>query len=346
MRRWNFAAGPAMLPPDVVAEAARRLRHWHGGGPSLLEVPFTGPEVAELLHDVEDELRTLLAVPPGHRILFVQGGASLQFSAVPLNLMPAGGSADYLVAGYWAERASAEAARYGHVRRIADAGTVDQGAAYLHVTSCETADGTWEPALPDSPVPLVVDATADLLARRLDIGRCGIVYAGAQKNLGVAGLTVLIVCEDLLGRARPGTPAMLDYAVVARNDSKACTPPVPALWLTSLMLRWVRGRGGVAVLEARNRRKAALVYAAIAAAEGFYRGLAAPPRRADVAVCFRLPTPDLDRDFVAAATEQGLLHLKGHPAVGGVRACLFNAMPIEGAAALSDFMRGFAARHA
>lgn len=339
-RPWSFAAGPARLPDEVLGQAAARLADTTGDGLSILELPFTGREFGAVIETAEQDLRDLLGLSADWRVLFLQGGASLQFAAVPLNLMTQG--ADYLMSGYWSERAAREAARYGPVRLLRQTADVDPRADYCHVTTNETADGRMLRALPEA-APLVADATSDLLGRVLDLDRFGLVYASAQKNIGAAGLTIVLVRQDLLGRARPATPSMLDYAVQAANRSKANTPPTAAVWMAGLMFQWLKRQGGVAEVERRNTAKAAHLYRAIDASGGFYRGMVPAAERSILTVCFRLPTPALEENFLAAATARGLLHLKGHPVVGGLRACLYNAMPEEGVAALAGFMAEFKA---
>jgi phosphoserine aminotransferase len=337
-RPWSFAAGPARLPDEVLAEAADRLADTTGTGLSIFELPFTGPEFGPILGRAEQDLRDLLNLSPDWRVLFLQGGASLQFSAVPLNLLRSG--ADYLLTGYWSCRAAHEAARYGPVRGLPEAGLADRRADYCHVTTNETADGRMLTTLPEAAV-LVADATSDLLGRDLDLERFGLVYASAQKNLGAAGLTLVLVREHLLGRARPETPRLLDYAVHVAERSKANTPPTAAVWIAGLMFQWLKRQGGVAAMARRNAAKAARLYEVIDGSGGFYRGMVAAEERSTLTVCFRLPSPALEEEFLSAAAARGLLHLKGHPAVGGLRACLYNAMPEAGVAALAGFMREF-----
>jgi phosphoserine aminotransferase len=353
-RIYNFSAGPAMLPREVLEQASDEMLNWHGCGMSVLEMSHRGKEFGAILEGAEHGLRSLLAIPDDYRVLFLQGGASLQFAQIPLNLL-GGGSADYLVTGDWSQKACKEAGRFG---RINLAGSTeaegytgipapaalrrDPQAAYFHLCTNETIrgvelhDADWLPR----DVPVVADMSSHILSRPLDIRRYGLIYAGAQKNIGPAGLTLVIVRDDLLGRASAQTPSLLDYAAQAANQSMLNTPPTYAIYIAGLVFRWLARRGGLAAVEHDNIAKAELLYAAIDGS-GFYRNPVAPACRSRMNVPFTLADPALDERFLGEARGRGLLQLKGHKTVGGMRASIYNAMPIDGVKALVDFMADF-----
>ncbi|WP_313088244.1 3-phosphoserine/phosphohydroxythreonine transaminase [Pseudomonas sp.] len=355
--RYSFAAGPAMLPAAVLAQIAADLPNWRATGFSLLEQPFTGAPFKALMHDTEQLLRRLLAIPRGYRVLFLQGGASAQFGLVPLNLLHPGQGADYLDSGHWARKAIAEARRHCQVRVVASGAAsgytalpdphdwpLDPAAGYCHLTSNETGHGLQWHAMPAVPVPLVADVTSDLCTRPLPIERFGLLYASAQKNLGVAGLCLLIVREDLLQDSPPGLPAAFSYAVQAEQQSRFNTPPTFALYVAHLMLRWIEAQGGLTVMAANARERSRRLYRYIDAS-GFYH---CPQRRADrstVNVCFQLRDARQVEAFITEAAQAGLHHLAGHAAVGGLRASLYNAMPMAGVERLLAFMHAFECRH-
>lgn len=358
-RSWNFSAGPATLPLPVLERTQQDLLALPGAGASVLEISHRSSAFDAVIQEAEANLRELLAVPDTHRVLFLQGGASLQFSMVPMNLLGEG-IAEYVVGGSWARKALAEARKLGATRVVWD-GTetsyttvpdlgaleLDPSAAYLHVTSNETIQGVELPEgfEPESGAPLVCDASSDFLSRPIPVERYGLVYAGAQKNAGPAGLTVVLVREDLLDRIPDGLPTMLDYRTYAESGSMHNTPPVFAIYVLMLVTRWLRDEvGGLAAMHDRNRAKAAVLYEAIDASEGFYRGHAAPEARSLMNVTWRLPSEDLEDTFVEEAGDLGLLELKGHRSVGGIRASIYNAMPVEGVRALRSFMDDFRAR--
>jgi phosphoserine aminotransferase len=364
-RPFSFSAGPGVLPLPVLEAAQRDLVSLPGLGVSPLEVSHRGPWFTEVLARAEADLGALLALPTTHRIVFCQGGASLQFSMVAMNLLHgAGAPADYVLTGSWGAKALAEATKEGdaraawsgedarYVRTPTDdelRAVLDPRAAYVHLTTNETIQGVEYPSPPWTPdgVPLVADVSSDFLSRSLEVSRFGLLYAGAQKNAGPAGVTVVIVREDLLERIPEGLPTMLDYRTYVREGSLYNTPPVFAVWMVGLVAGWLREEiGGLRAMEERNRAKADLLYAAIDDAPGFYTGHAEPGSRSLMNVTWRLPTEDLERTFLSEATEAGLTDLKGHRSVGGIRASIYNAMPLEGCEALAAFMGGFAARHA
>ncbi|MGZ5292400.1 MAG: 3-phosphoserine/phosphohydroxythreonine transaminase [Actinomycetota bacterium] len=363
-RTFNFSAGPATLPLPVLEEAQRDLHALPGVGASPLEVSHRSPWFRGVIEEAESNLRQLLAIPDAHHVVFCQGGASLQFSMVAMNLLRGTGRpAEYVVTGAWGTKALAEAAKEGDARAVwtgADgsfvtvpsagelASAVSAGAAYVHVTTNETIQGVEFPDDPQPPegVPLVADMSSDFCSRPVDVGRYGLVYAGAQKNAGPAGVTVAIVRDDVLAGVPDGLPTMLDYRTYARHGSLYNTPPVFSIYVLMLVTRWLRDEvGGLEAQRTTNRVKARLLYDAIDASGGFYRGHARPEARSLMNVTWRLPDEDLERSFVAEAADAGMTDLKGHRSVGGIRASLYNAMPLEGVRALADFVAAFAARH-
>jgi len=358
VRVYNFSAGPAALPLPVLEQARDELVEWQDGS-SVMEVSHRGRAFKAVAERAESDLRDLLAIPPHYRVLFMQGGATAQFSAVPLNLAAAGARAGYLNTGHWSGRAIAEARRFVDAGIVADeaasgymtvpaadAVVPRPGDAYLHYTPNETIGGVEFPFVPDSGgVPLVADMSSSILSRPLDVSRFGLIYAGAQKNIGPSGLTVVIVREDLVRGARAGTPSVLDYRLVADAGSMLNTPPTFAWYFAGLVFQWLKREGGVAEMGRRNRAKAETLYAAIDASS-FYSNPVAKHCRSWMNVPFRLADPQLEKDFLAEAAAAGLAHLAGHRAVGGMRASLYNAMPIAGVRALVDFMRDFERRRA
>jgi phosphoserine aminotransferase len=358
MRVFNFAAGPATLPVEVLEQARDEIPDWQGSGMSVMEVSHRSKAFVAVAGQAEADLRELLAVPAGYKVLFVQGGATAQFSAIPLNLSAAGASADYLNTGQWSKKAIAEARRYLGVNVAADekasnystvpdpaALEFDPAAAYVHYTPNETIGGVEFPYVPDvGDVPLVADMSSTILSRPLDVGRFGLVYAGAQKNIGPSGITVVIVREDLLGRARPDTPTILDYKAVADADSMLNTPPTFGWYMAGLVFQWLKRQGGLEVMAERNRAKAAFLYEAIDAS-AFYANPVDHSCRSWMNVPFTLAKPELEKTFVAEAAQAGLANLEGHRSVGGMRASLYNAMPMEGVQALVSFMADFERRY-
>ena len=358
---FNFSPGPATLPTPVLEAVRDDLVSLPGIGASPLEISHRSPWFEGVIEQAEANLGTLLGVPDTHGIVFCQGGATMQFSMVPMNLLRDGGrEAAYVVTGTWGAKALAEARKEGAVRVVWDGADDDYDrvpagvevppdAAYLHVTSNETVQGVQWPRLPGVPrgVPLVVDASSDFLARPIDLRDVGLLYAGAQKNAGPAGVTVAIVRRDLLGRIPGGLPSMLDYRTYVESGSLHNTPPVFAIWVLMLVTRWLMDEvGGIDKQLELNEAKSALVYDEIDASDGFYRGHARTESRSLMNVTFRLPTEELDRAFVAGAAAEGMIELRGHRSVGGIRASLYNAMPLAGARALAEFMRSFAAANA
>lgn len=354
---YNFAAGPALLPSPVLAQIQDELPNWRGSGQSMLELPFTGAPFKGLMHEAEQSLRNLLAIPANYRVLFMHGGATCQFGLLPLNLLAPGQSADYLDSGYWASKAIAEARRHAPLKIIAsgqDNGFtalaepsqwhLDPQAGYCHITSNETANGLQLQHFPELSVPLVADMSSDLLTRPLPLERFGLIYASAQKNLGSAGLCLLIVRDDLLRPPRPGLPSPFSYALQAEQQSRLCTPPTFALYVAALMLRWIAEQGGLSAMDRASRDKSQRLYQYIDSS-AVYRCPQRPAERSAINVCFQLRETRLLPGFLSEAEAAGLLNLHGHPAVGGVRVSLYNAMPLAGVKRLLAFMHGFERRH-
>lgn len=356
-RIYNFSAGPAVLPEPVLRQAAEEMLDWQGSGMSVMEMSHRGKEFVAIAAQAEQDVRDLLAVPDSYKVLFLQGGATGQFAAVPMNLLGDAGRADYIDTGSWSKKAVAEARRYGEVNIAAEGGSgdpmtippqgewqLDPGAAYVHYCGNETITGVEFPEIPDTgAVPLVADLSSTLLSRPLDVSRFGAIYAGAQKNFGPAGLTLVIVREDLLGRARPDTPAIWDWARQAEADSMLNTPATYSWYIAGLVFQWLKAEGGLEAMAERNRRKAEKLYAAIDGSD-LYRNPVAPSCRSWMNVPFVLADSALDGDFLGEASVAGLKTLKGHRSVGGMRASLYNAMPEAGVDALIDFMQDFERR--
>jgi phosphoserine aminotransferase len=353
-RIFNFAAGPAVLPLPVLEEAQRDLIALPGVGMSVLEISHRSKTFEEIIQSCEKDVRTLAGIPDNYRVLFLQGGASLQFSMVPMNLLPPGGSADYIVTGSWAQKAVKEAKRVGTVNIAAttesenfkriprqDEIKLSKDAAYVHMTSNNTIFGTqWQytPNLGDAPV--VSDASSDIFSRPIEVAKYGLIYAGAQKNLGPSGVTLVIIRDDLVKRAPSTLPTMLNYGVHAENQSLYNTPNTFGIYLMRLTMKWLLGQGGLAAVEKINERKAMKVYAEIDRT-GYYRGHAEKDSRSRMNITFRLPNEDLEKKFAKEATAAGLDGLKGHRSVGGIRASVYNAFPEQGIEALVQFMREF-----
>ncbi|MDA0225501.1 MAG: 3-phosphoserine/phosphohydroxythreonine transaminase [Proteobacteria bacterium] len=358
-RLFNFSAGPAMLPGEVLARAGDEILDWHGTGTGVMEMSHRGKAFMSIAEDAEADLRALLAVPAGYKVLFLQGGATLQFAQIPMNLLGANTRADYVLTGEWSKKAAGEAriwcdaqvAASSEDRKFTYAPTQDRwqlrkDAAYVHYCSNETIGGVEFNWIPDTAgVPLVADASSHLLSRPLDVSRFGLIYAGAQKNVGPAGLTIVIVRDDLLGRAMRAMPSVMDYARQAEAGSMLNTPATYSIYIAGLVFKWLRALGGLAEIERRNIAKAKRLYEAIDAS-AFYANPVAPEDRSRMNVPFTLADATRDADFLKGAEALGLSQLKGHRSVGGMRASIYNAMPIEGVEALVAYMAEFEARHA
>ncbi|MES9868925.1 MAG: 3-phosphoserine/phosphohydroxythreonine transaminase [Sedimenticola sp.] len=356
-RVYNFSAGPAALPEDVLKQAQEELLDWHGSGMSVMEMSHRGKEYMSIASEAESDLRELMAIPDNYKVLFLQGGASSQFAMVPLNLLKGKGGADYLNTGSWSKKAIAEAKRYCDVN-IAGASPDGQftvpaqealnlngDAAYVHYTPNETIQGIEFPYVPETgDVPLVADFSSTILSRPVDVSRYGIIYAGAQKNIGPAGLTVVIVREDLIGGAADDTPTMFNYETHAGADSMYNTPPTYGWYLAGLVFKWIKNNGGLAAMAEVNERKAGALYQAIDNSD-FYNNPVDPACRSWMNVPFTLADAELDATFLSEAAEAGLKTLKGHRSVGGMRASIYNAMPEAGVQALIDFMADFEKRN-
>ncbi len=358
-RVYNFSAGPAVLPEEVLEQAREELLDWRGSGMSVMEMSHRGKEFMSIAEQAEADLRELMAIPSGYKVLFLQGGASQQFAMVPMNLLRGKGGADYVNTGAWSKKAISEAKRYCTVNVAASSEAskfttapkqvelaLEAGAAYVHYTPNETIGGVEFPYIPETGgVPLVADMSSTILSRPVDVGRYGLIYAGAQKNIGPAGLTVVIVREDLVTeQVVDGTPTMLRYATHATDGSMYNTPPTYAWYLAGLVFQWLKRQGGLTGMAEINRRKAQKLYAAIDGSS-FYKNPVDPACRSWMNVPFTLPNPELDATFLAGAKKAGLVTLKGHRSVGGMRASIYNAMPEAGVQALVDFMADFEKRN-
>jgi phosphoserine aminotransferase len=357
-RVFNFSPGPAALPESVLRQAAEEMLDWHGTGMSVMEMSHRGPAFMSIAAEAEALLRELLAVPSNYKVLFMQGGAIAENAIVPMNMLRGHASADYIDTGAWSIRSIEEARKYGRVNVAASAADsgyttipkretwqLDTDAAYVHICSNETIGGVEYPAPPDTgAVPLVADMSSSILSRPVEVSKYGLIYGGAQKNIGPAGLTLVIVREDLIGGALPCTPSAFDYRVVDEHGSMFNTPPTYAIYIAGLVFKWIRDRGGLVAMEAHNRRKAALLYDCLDRSTDFYSAPVARDCRSLMNVPFKLKDESLDGAFLKGAEARGLVALKGHRIVGGMRASIYNAMTIEGVQALVDYMAEFAAR--
>ncbi|MEO6421497.1 MAG: 3-phosphoserine/phosphohydroxythreonine transaminase [Candidatus Nitrotoga sp.] len=359
MTIYNFSAGPAVLPHEVLQQARQELLDWHGSGMSVMEMSHRGKEFMGIAAAAESDLRDLLAIPANYKVLFLQGGANLQFSMIPLNLLRCKTSADYVNTGEWSKKAIAEAKKFSNVNVVAsgadknfvyvpafDTWQRDTNAAYLHYTSNETIGGVefnWVPETGE--VPLVADMSSNIISRQIDVTKYGLIYAGAQKNIGPAGLCIVIVREDLIGDVSPSTPSMLDYKIHADNDSMYNTPPTYGIYIAGMVFQWLKRNGGLAHMEQANISKANLLYQAIDTSNGFYNCPVVKSDRSRMNVPFTLKDASLDGEFLKQADSNGLLQLKGHRSVGGMRASIYNAMPLEGVQALVDFITNFARKY-
>ena len=357
-RIFNFSAGPAALPQEVLEQAREELVNWRGCGMSVMEMSHRGKEYMGIQAEAEADLRELMGIPANYKVLFLQGGASSQFAMVPMNLYRGKASADYLNTGEWSKKAIKEAKKYGAVNVVAssedknfsyaptqDAWKLDPNAAYVHYTPNETIGGVeifWTPETGN--VPLVADMSSNILSRPIDVSRFGLICAGAQKNIGPAGLTIVIVRDDLLGATVKGTPTMFDYKIAADNDSMYNTPPTYAIYIAGLVFKMLKAKGGIAAMEAVNRAKAKLLYDALDASS-FYASPVAVDNRSLMNIPFTLKDAALDDEFIKGAKARGMVQIKGHRSVGGMRASIYNAMPVEGVQALVDWMKAFEKLH-
>ena len=353
-RIFNFSAGPATLPLEVLEKARDELTNWHGSGMSVMEMSHRGKEYMSIHAEAEADLRTLLGIPANYKVLFLQGGATAQFAMVPMNLLHGKASADYLHTGEWSKKAIKEAKKFGQVNIVASSEDknfsyapafstwkLDPNAAYVHITSNETIGGV---EIFDTPntgdVPLVADMSSNILSRPIDVSKYGLIYAGAQKNIGPAGVTVVIVREDLLGQTVPGTPTVFDYKVQAEAESMYNTPPTYGIYIAGLVFKHLLAKGGLVAMEAQNRAKAKLIYDLLETSS-LYQSPVAVENRSLMNIPFTLKDAALDEEFLKQAKAAGLIQLKGHKSVGGMRASIYNAMPLAGVQALVAFMRDF-----
>ena len=357
-RVFNFSAGPAALPETVLQTAAAEMLDWHGSGMSVMEMSHRGKEFIAIATEAESLLRELLAVPGNYKVLFMQGGAIAENAIVPMNLLRGKTKADYIDTGEWSKKSIKEAQKYCTVNVAASAKAsgyttippraewqLDPEAAYVHICSNETIGGVQYPSTPEvGDVPLVADMSSDILSKPVDVSQYGLIYAGAQKNIGPSGLTLVIVREDLLGQPHPMLPTAFDYKTVADNDSMYNTPPTYAIYIAGLVFHWIKAQGGLAAMAAHNQAKAAVLYDYLAASS-FYSCPVAADCRSLMNVPFRLKDESLDEAFLKGAQARGLVQLKGHRSVGGMRASIYNAMPIAGVQALVDWMREFERSH-
>jgi phosphoserine aminotransferase len=359
MRRvFNFSAGPAALPETVLRQAAEEMLDWHGSGMSVMEMSHRGKEFISIAAEAESLLRELLAVPANYKVLFMQGGAIGENAIVPMNLLRGKASIDFVDTGEWSKKSIKEAKKYAAVNvaaSAADAGyttippratwKLDPNAAYVHICSNETIGGVEYHFTPEvGDVPLVADMSSNILSRPIDVAKYGLIYGGAQKNIGPAGLTIVIVRDDLIGHALPITPSAFDFKTVADNESMYNTPPTYAIYIAGLVFQWIKARGGLEAMEAHNRAKAAVLYDYLATTD-FYRSPVAADCRSLMNVPFKLKDESLDGAFLKGAEARGMVQLKGHRSVGGMRASIYNAMPIEGVQALVAWMKEFEASH-
>jgi phosphoserine aminotransferase len=358
-RVFNFSAGPAALPEPVLRRAAEEMLDWHGSGMSVMEMSHRGKEFISIAEQAESLLRELLAVPANYKVLFMQGGAIGENAVVPMNLLRGKKSIDFIDTGEWSKKSIKEAKKYAAVNvaaSSADTGydrvppraqwKLDADAAYVHICSNETIGGVQYHFSPEvGSVPLVADMSSDILSRPIDVSKFGLIYGGAQKNIGPAGLTIVIVRDDLLGQALPICPSAFDFKTVAENDSMYNTPPTYAIYIAGLVFQWLKDQGGLAAMAERNRAKAALIYDFLDAGSGFYKSPVQKDSRSLMNVPFKLADESLDGAFLKGAEARGMLQLKGHRSVGGMRASIYNAMPKEGVQALVSYMKEFEASH-
>lgn len=353
-RVYNFNPGPAVLPLEVLQEAQAEFLDYKGTGMSVMEISHRSKEFEGVIQTAEADLRELLGIPANYKVMFLQGGATLQFTMVPMNLRPAGASADYIVTGSWSKTAVKESKKLGAVHVAANTEAdgfnclpknldLDPKAAYLHFTSNETIHGVefFSEPTPLAGVPLVCDVSSDFISHPIDVSKYALIYAGAQKNAGPSGTTVVIIRDDMIARVPENLPVMLDYKTLAESGSLHNTPPSFAIYMVGLVFKWAKKMGGLAAIEKTNRAKADLVYKAIDESGGFYRGHAQPEARSLMNIPFRLPSEELEDAFAKEAKKNDLIGLKGHRSVGGMRASIYNAMTLEGTQALVQFMKEF-----
>lgn len=358
-RAYNFNAGPAALPLEVLQQAQEQFVEFQGAGMSIMEMSHRSAEYEGVHNETQTLLRELFGIPDNYKVLFLQGGASTQFAMIPMNLLAPGKTGAYVMTGSWADKALKEAKLFGETAVAASSAddgfrytpavsdiVLPENAAYVHLTSNETIEGTQFKAFPDTgSVPLIADMSSDILSRRVDVSRFGLIYAGAQKNLGPSGVTVAIIRDDLGAESPKTVPTMLRYDTHVKNNSLYNTPPSISIFLMNLVLKWIKGQGGLEALERKNIEKTGLIYEAIDASGGFYKGFAREGSRSTMNVTFRMENEELEKRFVKASEQAGFVGLKGHRSVGGLRASVYNAVPYESCKALAEFMADFQRRN-
>lgn len=355
-RVYNFAAGPSVMPESVLKKAAAEMMNFRGSGMSVMEMSHRSPVFQEIFDEAKSGLKEALNVPDSHEILLLQGGATLQFASIPMNLIE-NGCADYAVTGHFSGRAAKEAEKYGRINIAADTSSTghdripqqselkfSDDAKYFYYCANNTIYGTEWQYVPETKAPLVCDMSSDILSRRVDVSRFGIIYAGAQKNMAPAGLTVVIIDKKLAGKELAYTPEIMSYATLIEKDSLLNTPPCWCIYMLSLMMQWLREQGGVAAMEQLREERSRIIYDVLDSSS-FYIAHAQPDSRSRMNVTFRAPTEELNAEFVKGAAEIGLVNVKGHKKTGGMRASLYNAMPIEGAVKLAEYMKKFEVEH-
>ncbi|GFN31627.1 3-phosphoserine/phosphohydroxythreonine transaminase [Paenibacillus xylaniclasticus] len=358
-RAYNFNAGPAALPLEVLQQAQEQFVDYHGAGMSIMEMSHRSALYEQVNNEAQSLLRELFGIPDNYHVLLLQGGASTQFASIPMNLLQPGKTGAYVMTGSWADKAYKEAKLFGETaiaassesfkfNRIPDLSSIElpDNAAYLHITSNETIEGTQYQAYPDTAgVSLIADMSSDILSRPVDVSKFGLIYAGAQKNLGPSGVTIVIIRDDLAANSPKTIPTMLRYETHAKNSSLYNTPPSFSVYMVTLVLKWLKEKGGVAAMEQFNRDKTKLIYDAIDNSSGFYRGFADPASRSIMNITFRIHSEELEKLFVKESEAAGFVGLKGHRSVGGLRASTYNAVPLESCQALAQFMADFQKRH-
>ena len=352
-RVYNFSAGPSMLPEEVLKTAAEQMLDYEGSGQSVMEMSHRSKVYDKIIKDAENDLRKLMEIPDNYKVLFLQGGASSQFAMVPLNLMTKNGKADYVITGQWSKKAFSEAKKYGEPNKVAssedkvfnyipklDKSMFDKDADYVHITYNNTIYGTVYHEIPDVDAPIVTDMSSCILSEPVDVSKFGMIYAGAQKNVGPAGVTIVIIREDLLGNAMDITPTMFDYQIHADNESLYNTPPCYGIYVCGLVFKYLLKNGGLKAMKEINEKKAKILYDYLDSSEMF-RGTVVKEDRSLMNVPFVTDDEELNAKFIKEATEAGFVNLKGHRSVGGMRASIYNAMPVEGVEALVEFMKKF-----
>jgi phosphoserine aminotransferase len=358
-RAVNFCSGPSTLNYGVLEEAAKNILEFNNSGMGVLEVSHRSKDYQAVVDEAEALLRELMGIPANYKVLFVQGGASLQFAMLPMNILPLDKKAQFVITGTWGQKAleqvkvvggnaevvySSESAKFNQVPRLADL-KFDPSSAYIHITGNETIQGVQFHDMPNLPAPVICDSSSEILCRPVDVKKFACIYAGVQKNLGPSGMAVVIIREDLIGKARKGTPTMLDYQTYAKEGSLYNTPSSFCLYVTMLSLRWLKSIGGPAEMEKINRKKAGLIYGAIDQSNGFYKGHAKVESRSIMNLTFTLTTPELEKEFVDSAKKEGFTNLAGHRSVGGCRASIYNALPLEGVERFAEYMGKFKKSH-